>query len=86
MKSWVILDSSVPDYYNKVALIARQVREKGLKSAMMGGNGWDSPELVKIGGNAIIGNYFTTITSPSAKTRWRRRSSRNIKERHGQGA
>lgn len=74
----------IPDYYNKVALIARQVREKGLKSAMMGGNGWDSPELVKIGGNAIIGNYFTTITSPSAKTRWRRRSSRNIKERHGQ--
>jgi branched-chain amino acid transport system substrate-binding protein len=74
----------IPDYYNKVALIARQVREKGLKSAMMGGDGWDSPELVKIGGNAIIGNYFTNHYSPERKDAVAEAFIKKYKERHGQ--
>jgi branched-chain amino acid transport system substrate-binding protein len=57
----------IPDYYNKVALIARQIREKGLKGTMIGGDGWDSPELIKIGGTAIVGNYFTNHYSPERK-------------------
>lgn len=57
----------IPDYYNKVALIAKQLREKGLKGAMIGGDGWDSPELLKIGGNAIVGGYFTNHYSPDRK-------------------
>jgi branched-chain amino acid transport system substrate-binding protein len=57
----------IPDYYNKVALIAKQLREKGLKGAMIGGDGWDSPELVKIGGMAIVGGYFTNHYSPDRK-------------------
>jgi len=57
----------IPDYYNKVALIARQIREKGLKSTMLGGDGWDSPELVKIAGSAIVGGYFTNHYSPNRK-------------------
>jgi branched-chain amino acid transport system substrate-binding protein len=57
----------VPDYYNKVALIGKQLREKGLKGAMIGGDGWDSPELIKIGGNAIVGGYFTNHYSPDRK-------------------
>jgi branched-chain amino acid transport system substrate-binding protein len=57
----------IPDYYNKVALIAKQVREKGLKGALLGGDGWDSPELLKIGGNAVVGGYFTNHYSPDRK-------------------
>jgi len=57
----------IPDYYNKVALIARQLREKGLKGIMIGGDGWDSPELLKIAGNAIVGGYFTNHYSPDRK-------------------
>lgn len=57
----------LPDYYNKVALIARQIREKGLKSIMIGGDGWDSPDLLKIAGNAIVGGYFTNHYSPDRK-------------------
>jgi branched-chain amino acid transport system substrate-binding protein len=57
----------IPDYYNKVALIARQLREKGLKGVMIGGDGWDSPELLKIAGNAIVGGYFTNHYSPDRK-------------------
>ncbi|OPX93739.1 MAG: hypothetical protein A4E62_00486 [Syntrophorhabdus sp. PtaU1.Bin002] len=57
----------IPDYYNKVALIAKQVREKGLKGVMVGGDGWDSPELLKTGGNAVVGGYFTNHYSPDRK-------------------
>jgi branched-chain amino acid transport system substrate-binding protein len=57
----------LPDYYNKVSLIARQVREKGLKSALLGGDGWDSPDLVRIGGSAILGSYFTNHYSAERK-------------------
>ncbi|MBL8966702.1 MAG: ABC transporter substrate-binding protein [Spirochaetaceae bacterium] len=49
----------VPDYYNDVALIAKQARELGYKGPMVGGDGWDSPELVKIGGAAVENGFFT---------------------------
>jgi len=48
----------VPDFYNDVGLIAKQVRELGFKGAMVGVDGWDSPELVKIAGDAIEGGVF----------------------------
>ena len=57
----------LPDYYNKVGLIAKQIREKGLKSTLLGGDGWDSPELAKIAGNSIIGGYYTNHYSPDRK-------------------
>ena len=47
------------DYYNDVGLIAKQARELGFKGPMVGGDGWDSPELVKIGGAAVEGTFFT---------------------------
>jgi branched-chain amino acid transport system substrate-binding protein len=54
----------VPDYYNKVALIAKQARQLGIKSVLMGGDGWDSPDMTKIAGEAIEGGYFTNHYSP----------------------
>ena len=73
----------IPDYYNKVALIAKQVREKGLKSIMMGGDGWDSPELVKIAGTAIVGNYFTNHYSPERKDKVAEAFIAKYKQKHG---
>ena len=49
----------VPDFYNDVGLIAKQVRELGFKGPMVGVDGWDSPELVKIAGDSIEGGVFT---------------------------
>jgi len=49
----------VPDFYNDVGLIAKQARELGFKGAMVGVDGWDSPELAKIAGDAIEGGVFT---------------------------
>ena len=49
----------VSDYYNDVALIAKQARELGFKGPMLGGDGWDSPKLMEVGGSAVEGCYFT---------------------------
>lgn len=73
----------VPDYYNKVALIAKQIREKGLKSALIGGDGWDSPELIKIAGNAIVGGSFTNHYSPDRKDPIADAFIKKYKERFG---
>lgn len=49
----------IPGYYTEVGLIARQARELGITVPLLGGDGWDSPETVKIGGNAVNGCYFS---------------------------
>jgi len=49
----------VSDYYNDVALIAKQARELGFKGPLVGGDGWDSPKLCEVGGPAINGCFFT---------------------------
>jgi branched-chain amino acid transport system substrate-binding protein len=54
----------LPDYYNKVGLIARQARERGVKAAFIGADGWDSPDLVKVAGQAVEGGHFSNHYSP----------------------
>ena len=49
----------VSDYYNDVALIAKQARELGFKGPLIGGDGWDSPKLCEVGGPALEGCFFT---------------------------
>ena len=49
----------VPGYYTECALIARQARELGLTQPLLGGDGWDSPKTVEIGGKAVEGVYIT---------------------------
>jgi len=49
----------VSDYYNDVALIAKQARELGFKGPLVGGDGWDSPKLMEVGGSAVEGCFFT---------------------------
>lgn len=54
----------IPGYYTEAGLIARQARELGLKQPLLGGDGWDSPKTVEIGGAAIENSYFSTHYSP----------------------
>lgn len=58
----------VPGYYTEVGLIARQAKELGLNVPLMGGDGWDSPKLVEIGGAAIDGSYFSNHYSSEDQT------------------
>ncbi|HUX39868.1 MAG TPA: ABC transporter substrate-binding protein, partial [Rectinemataceae bacterium] len=48
-----------PNYYQDDALIAKQARELGFKGPIVGGDGWDSPDLVRIGRAAVENCYFT---------------------------
>ena len=50
----------LPNYYGSVALQLKQAREMGLNVPAGGGDGWDSPDLVKIGGAAVEGGVFST--------------------------
>ena len=51
-------------YYTEAGLIARQARELGLTCPLLGGDGWDSDQTVKIGGKAVDGCYFSNHYSP----------------------
>jgi branched-chain amino acid transport system substrate-binding protein len=53
-----------PGYYTECALIARQARELGLEVPFLGGDGWDSPKTIEIGGKAVEGTYITNHYSP----------------------
>jgi len=62
----------VPGYYTDVALVARQVRELGMKQPLMGGDGWDSEQLYEIAQGALDGSYFSnhyTIESPDPRVK-----------------
>ena len=54
----------VPGYYTEVALVAKQARELGVTIPLFGGDGWESAQLLEIGGSALEGCYFSTHYSP----------------------
>lgn len=54
----------LPDHYNVVGNIAKQARKQGITATLLGGDGWDSPDLYKIGGAAVNGSYFSNHYSP----------------------
>ncbi|MFI5337173.1 MAG: ABC transporter substrate-binding protein [Opitutales bacterium] len=51
-------------YYTEAALICVQARQLGLTVPIFGGDGWDAPALIEIGGAAVEGTYFSTHYSP----------------------
>jgi branched-chain amino acid transport system substrate-binding protein len=73
----------VPGYYTEVGGIARQARRLGIQAPLMGGDGWESPELRNIGGDAIVGSYYSNhfaSDAPSARAQsfintWRQKYS-----------
>jgi ABC-type branched-chain amino acid transport systems, periplasmic component len=63
----------LPDYYNVVGLIAKQARDMGIQSQFLGGDGWESEELTKIGKEAVngalyINHYYSGDTDSAVKT------------------
>jgi len=49
----------IPGFYTEVGQIAIQARDLGLTMPLVGGDGWDSPAVIQIGGKAIEGSYFS---------------------------
>lgn len=50
----------IPGYYADVALIAKQARAIGMQQPLLGGDGWDAPELWQLGGDALNNSYMST--------------------------
>ena len=49
----------VPGYYNDIGQIAIQARDLGMKQPLAGGDGWESPKLIEIGGKALEGCFYS---------------------------
>ena len=49
----------VPGYYTDIGQIAIQKNDLGITAPLVGGDGWESPKLVEIGGKALEGSYYS---------------------------
>ena len=49
----------IPGFYTEVGQIAIQARDLGITVPLVGGDGWDSPTVIEIGGKSIDGSYFS---------------------------
>jgi branched-chain amino acid transport system substrate-binding protein len=54
----------VPGYYTDVGNIILQARKLGIKAPFLGGDGWDSAQLMAIAGDALDGSYYSNHYSP----------------------
>lgn len=54
----------IPDYYNTVSLIAKQVRTQGMTIPMLGADGWD--EIANNAGDEVVGSFYSNHYSPGA--------------------
>jgi branched-chain amino acid transport system substrate-binding protein len=61
--------SSKPDviaatgFYTEAALICIQARSLDLNIPVIGGDGWEAPQLIELGGKAVEGTYYSTYFS-----------------------
>jgi branched-chain amino acid transport system substrate-binding protein len=61
----------LPVYYEQAAGIIKQARPLGIDQPFIGTDGWESPEFLKIGGEALNNTYFASHFSsgePSERT------------------
>jgi len=62
----------------------KQARELGFKGYFLGSDGWDSPDLVKIGGDAVEGGFFTNHFSKDDQRPEVQEFVKKYKEKFGQ--
>jgi branched-chain amino acid transport system substrate-binding protein len=73
----------VPGYYTEAGRIAKQARELGLTAILLGGDGWDSPQIFELAGAAADGAYISTHFSPDAPSEVAPAFVAAYKARHG---
>lgn len=54
----------LPDYYNTVALIAKQARAQGFEIPLLGADGWDG--ITDVAGPEVANSYFSNHYSPES--------------------
>ncbi|NLY51897.1 MAG: ABC transporter substrate-binding protein [Firmicutes bacterium] len=73
----------VPGYYTEAGLIAKQMRQLGMDQPILGPDGFDSPKLFEIGGDAVYGSYFTNHYHPDAGDEVSQRFLDNYRAKYG---
>jgi branched-chain amino acid transport system substrate-binding protein len=61
----------LPGYYGDIAIIAKQARQLNITQPLLGGDGWDAPELWPLAGDALNGSYISnhySVDDPSPAT------------------
>ena len=74
----------VPGYYTEVGTIVHQGRELGITVPFVGSDGWDSPKLWEIGGEALNGCYFSNHYSTDDPNPAVQKFVNDYKTRYGQ--
>ena len=54
--------------YGDAALIIKQGKEMGITAKFLGGDTWEAPEFIEVGGEAVEGGYFSTHFDATAVT------------------
>src|SRR5262249_43075967 len=54
----------IPAYYNEAGLIVRQARNMGIDSYLIGGDGWDAPQIEEVAGDKLNGSYYSAHFFP----------------------
>ncbi|MCU1265307.1 MAG: putative branched chain amino acid transporter, periplasmic amino acid-binding protein [Acidobacteria bacterium] len=73
----------IPGYYGNVALIAKQARKIGITQPLLGGDGWDAPELWDLGGDSLNGSYISNHYSADDPSPPIQTFVREYKQRYG---
>jgi branched-chain amino acid transport system substrate-binding protein len=73
----------LPGYYVEAGLAAQQSRELGLRATLLGGDGFEAPQLIEIGGPALEGTVYSTHYSAESPDPASRRFVAAYQARHG---
>lgn len=52
--------------YDKAGPLLQQMRERGIEAKFLGGDGLDSPDLTRLGGEAAVGANYVTVSGPAS--------------------
>jgi len=53
----------IPLMQKEASLVMKQSAELGIKCQFIGGDGWASPDLITLGGDAVEGSFFVNVAS-----------------------
>jgi branched-chain amino acid transport system substrate-binding protein len=71
-------------FYTEAALICKQARDLGLDVPIFGGDGWEAPELIQIGGKAVEGMYYVSHYSSESTVPEVQEFVKKYRARHGE--
>lgn len=73
----------IPGYYTQAGVIALQARQLGMRATLLGGDGWDAPQLFELGGTAVQGSFISNHYSADDPAPQIQRFVESYRAKHG---